>query len=358
MFALKMRIKIMQLQKIVMVVTVCSLSLFARAEPVQSEWTFEILTKPRGIICGGQFGGAEDTARMRSFDAIWQERKTRNVTLDIIPFLDDTSSSIRFRAVQALGLLENPRAIEPLEAQMEFGGKSSPVGSIPSITYDLALGRIASRNFKGQDKVATLAEQVGLSWPDLVRLSQKINDDKDRYSMQNTVGEQVMEEVVDLLYTMGKRGENVGPIAQQLTLLPAQQVQIEASTLDDAKESEAILDHFMQLNVIRGEEYRLSNHLVRLGTVATSAILARLEEMKRDPRPFQGLEPYPGYPGAFRSHLGGDIILRTASGIDDPRLMPLFQHFTKSSDKEVRREAEMAIQNAKLRVRFKELEKS
>ena len=341
-----------------MVVSVLSVVLLMGAKSAQCQWTVENLTRPGGTICGFRSADAQDEAHWRQFDALWQERKTRDVTPDIIPFLSDKYPPLRSRAVQALGQLEAPESVEPLQARKRIESYDAGASRFSPLTFDLALGRIASRGLKGQDKVAAMMKQIGLSWPDLVQLSQKINGDTDRYRMQSAPGEKVMEEVVDLIYTMGKRGENVEAIAQQLTLLPAQQAQIKASSLDDAKESEALVDYLSNLYGARWEDIRLSNHLVNLGDVATTSILARLQEMKQNPNQGQGLEPYPGHPGAFRQRMGCEMVLRAASQTNDPRMIPLFQHFAKSPHEWVRRDAEMAIEHAKLRVRLKELKKS
>ncbi|HEX8463195.1 MAG TPA: hypothetical protein VF627_01135 [Abditibacterium sp.] len=280
------------------------------------------------------------------FDAIWHARTQRNVVGEIVPFLSDSNQVLRIEAVRALGELEDPQAQASLQAipyeTRDEKNQFRPDG-VPRITLKLALGRIAARKFEGQAKVARMVREVGLSWPNLVSLSQIINGSQSS-NVDTALGNEVIEEVVDLLYSMGQRGEEVEPIAQELTLAPSQRVWIQASSLNASEASKLVLNYFAHFYGSRFPNYKLVKRLVGLGPVATSAILAELQEMKRNPQKYQGVEPSPGRPGMYRSHEGYVPLFRAAAQTKDPRMIPLLKHFAQSSDFDTRRQAEIALE--------------
>lgn len=133
-----------------------------------------------------------------------------------------------------------------------------------------------------------------------------------------------------------------------------QKAWIEAADADDKKEARMVLDFLMGLYVIRGEDYRLMNHLVEWNSAVADVTLSFLEDMKHNPQKYYGLEPYPGHPGMYRSPHGYSLLIRIASQTGDKRMLPYFRYFLKNTgqtggDEWVHREAEMAIQNFDLR---------
>ncbi len=333
------------------IAAIVALSTIGGIKYVGAQWNLHELTQVHHRDRGPRLPQDPATqARWDSFTAIWNARNTRDITDEINPFLSDPFQPLRVRAAQALGELENPKAVAPLQAILD-GMKAEDdgykEGGIPAVTLKLALGRIASRQLKGQAKVARMVEQVGLTWSQLVSLSQTINGSKGPQEGES-LGKEIIDEVVDLLYTMGKRGEKVVPIAQQLTLAPAQKVLIEASPLSVSQEAEQILNYFSGLHVIQVADYSLVEHLVKLGPVATSTIVARLEEMKQNPQKFKSLEPVPGRPGAYHQRMGTTLLFRAAIQTKDPRVIPLLKHFKQSSDSFIRREATVVLNSLDL----------
>ncbi len=325
------------------------LGLPSGASYLHEQWVIRNLT---------QFQGQQDdrgprlpqdpasSVRWKRFNTIWQTRTKQDVTGLIIPFLRDPFRPLRIRAVRALGQLENPKGQVPLQAILrgmkteEDGFKG---GGIPSTTLHLAIGRISSNKLKGRAKITRMTKEVGLTWPALVRLSQTVNGSSHE-QMKETQGGEIMSEVVNLLYAMGKKGEKVEMIAKPLSLMPAQRVRVQASSLSSSAESKLVLDYLSTLNMVRGDDYDLMQHFVDLGPVATTSTLARLQQMKQNPQKYQGLEPYPGHPGMFRKRSSSSTVFRVAAQLGDKRVIPFLKHFQQSSDPSTRREATVALQ--------------
>jgi len=186
--------------------------------------------------------------RGRKFERIWSERNQRNVTAELIPFLDDPLDSLRLQAVQALSELEDPQAEAPLQAlldkiqQAKSQSQRAPVAGVPEVNLRLALGRIRSRDLKGEKRITSMAQSVGLSLEELARVSQQTNSNGGS-QMPESSGDQIVESIVDTLHSMAKRGEDVSSIANRLALNPAQARKVKAASLPSDQEVTAILDY-------------------------------------------------------------------------------------------------------------------
>jgi hypothetical protein len=286
--------------------------------------------------------------RFRRFDSIWRMRKQKNVVSEILPFLRDPFPTLRVRAVRALGELENPAALPPLQAlleRMKVEGNEYKEEGIPVVTLKLALGRITSHNIKGKSKISTVLKSVGLTWSEFLQLSQNVNGPRRSSPIDaGTPGYEIVQTIVDLLYTMGKQGEKVEVLAKEVTLTPAQRVIVKVANLPENQEIKLILDSLSSVYVVRNDDAALSQHLVELGPSATLAILRRLEDMKQHPKKYSGLEPVPNYPGAFQQHMGYVNLFNAAIQTRDRRMIPLLSYFGQNPQEDIRKEAITARQ--------------
>lgn len=290
---------------------------------------------------------SETRARFQHFESVWKTRKEKNVVPLLVPFLSDPFPALRVRAVRALGELENPTAQPALQALLERieaadkNHESRPV-DIPLVTLSLALGRIASRGMKGKAKISTVLKRVGLTWETFVQLSKKVNGTQRFGSIDGEpAGDEIVNTVVDLLYAMGKRGENAQALAKELTLTPSQKVIVEVAGLPEDQEIQVVLDHLVNVYVVTSDDTLLSQHLARLGPKAVLALLQRLEDMKQNPKKYSGLEPDPSYPGAFLEHMGYVNLFDAAVKTQDPRMIPTLKYFEQNAQGRVRTKARM-----------------
>ena len=306
--------------------------------------------------------------RRRHFDRLWAARLQRNMAADLLPFLQGPDVDLRQRAVQGLGRLESSQAEAPLsrllqereklsdeqlqmlkdrqkplkdakdgerylsdQKRFEDNGKRLRQSGLPPLVLQLALGRIRSRDFKGQEKVGAFAKSIGLSWDEVIQLSEKVNNPRDRAG-EETPGYQIMEEVVDLLYTMRKRGEDISALQRPLTLNPVQELKLQAASLPVEQEIKLILDYLAQRPAVTSDELNLTGYLVALGVPAKEQVLQRLKDMKRQPERY------------LRGNHGYSIVFDTAAEMGDRRALPLLKHFERDTDRWVSSNAEQARQ--------------
>lgn len=275
--------------------------------------------------------------RSDRFAALALARRQRDVASELLPFLQDPAEPLRLRAVKLLGRLESAQAEASLEAlanRLKGPGASVARKHADSSrvseavreesmfpTLDLALARIRARNLNGWTKVQALAKSVGLSFDEVVRLSHKVNDPVEGKYASGSAGYEIVDEMVDMLYQMGKRGEDIRPVANRLTLRPAQKVKLQAASLPLEQEITLILNYLSQVKMVGGSEFDLAEHLSASGAPASNAVIRRIRDALQ--RSEQRLQD------STVSAAGCSILFRFANRADDTRAIPLLKQFEK-----------------------------
>jgi uncharacterized protein YigA (DUF484 family) len=321
------------------IISLLGIVVVASAAQLRRQWVVGRLMHTRERSSGTLFRSRTEVdawkQRYRQFCNLWLARHQRDITAELLPFLDEPGPvTLRERAARALGRLENPVVEATLAArlqQMQQNAEAVRHKQIPVHTLQLALGRLRSRHQRGAARVEAVARSVGLSIADLSLLSQRVNDPRARDHAAGSPGGEIIKEVVDLLYAMGKRGENIQPFAARLVLTPAQQVKLRAAMLPLDQEITVILDYGAQLSVVRGEDEELAeHHLVGLGPRATEHIIQRL-------RAFTSQRHQYGERGYV-------TLFRAANLTGDRRAIPLLKQLEEDPDAELRYFAQQARQ--------------
>lgn len=289
----------------------------------------------------------EEKVRQRRLEALLKDKAKPpvagqpSIATQILPFLDDPLSGLRVQAVKALGELEDPVARELLEqklAEMEAPGKNFQIRT-PPFVLKWALGRIASRGLHGQAKIDATLSRLGAKWSDVVALFKQVSAVPDDVWHSSVGGGEVMTAVVALLYDMGKAGEDIAPLTEQLTLLPTQKTYIQAASLNNKEAVELSLHVLVDQNAHGRGSRELIWLFMTLQPEASRAVLLRLQDMKAHPELYYGTYPSPTTPGAFRSRMAYLPLLRAASWTRDPIMIPLLREFEKCDDPDVSRTA-------------------
>ena len=213
---------------------------------------------------------------------------------------------------------------------------------IPPSSLKLALGRIASHGLHGQAKVEVLLSYAGLKWPDLVALSKRVSAVPDDVWHTSVDGGEFVTSVVALLYRMGKEGEDITPLFEQLTLLPTQKAYIQAASLNTKEAVDLLLHVLVDENATGRGSPQLFRLFTTLQPEASRAVLLRLQDMKAHPDLYYGTYPSPTTPGAFRSRMGYVPLLRAASWTSDPSMIPLLREFEQCNELDVSQSATQA----------------
>ena len=264
------------------------------------------------------------------FAHLWMARREKDVVPEITPFLEDSDEDLREHAARALGRLEDARAEAPLQHKLEQVQKVKSSADysaadyedkrmIPEQTLRLALGRIKARDLEGKAKLNKVAESVDLTYNGVVYLAQKINaqykseNPSERRQAGEGRGTAIVLEIVDVLYTMGKKGENIADFEpMRLAFGPAIAMKLKAATLPLDQEIQLILDYTAQPT---GGAFDPA-YLVDLGPRATEMIIQRLEDMHRNPQ---------RYNLSSRAAVGPTYLFKAAGMTADPRVVPLLQ---------------------------------
>lgn len=254
---------------------------------------------------------AERKKRAYALHSFWKTRIQRDVTLEVAPFLYD--SDLRASAMRILARL-NTSAAEIALTQYAADNHSN---GLP-LNLSMALGRAQAYDLKGWAKVQTAANGANLSFDELVMLSERINERKQS-EMRSTLGYTVMCEMIDLLGSMAKQGENIEPIVSQLTLNPIQRGQLKAASLPEAEGTRMVLDYIASLDVVNGEAESLKQSLINnTDSITTDVLVQKLQDI---------------YEGQGKMGRSGYIeIFRTADRTGDTRVFVLLKRFEQSND--------------------------
>ena len=250
----------------------------------QSEWKVRQLTQPQEHL---NAQGVPPQARAawpqqnRMLSQLWLARQKRDVTPELLKLLKSSQHpEIRHRTVRALGRIENPKALGPLKAWEKTLTPQQKEEFYP--TLPLAIARIQSHNLKGQKKLEALSKSVSLSWSETVRLSQKVN--APRSQNQNTSGGEIVREVVDTLYLLGKRGERVNKISSQLLLAPSQSALINSANLSPQKQVAFLISYLDGVNMEGYGDSELANRYL-ISIPGSNVLLVKyLQGFKNNPQ--------------------------------------------------------------------------
>jgi hypothetical protein len=274
--------------------------------------------------------------RGRRLNALLEARHTRDITSELLPYLNDPLPERRARVVRAFAEMESPAAEAPLQARLNqvqaarSDYRYDTDKDVPETTLKLALAHIRTRSRKGETRIIAMAQSMGMSVQELVQLSQRLNSPRGYRTMLDPDNE-ILENIVTTMYRMIKRGERVDRIMQQLTLNPVQRLKLQASSLPPQREVKAILDYLQERQAVTGDDYMLGQHLVQIGPEATRQVMARLEQMKQQPE--------------LMKSKGYIVLFHVASDMKGPEALPLMQYFERTStDKWVRNKAKFTRQ--------------
>lgn len=267
---------------------------------------------------------------------LWLVRDKRDITVQVVPFLQDEYWVLRHNAVRILGRTESRVAERHLQKLLtdEPQGKTGKGKRFNPDGLRLALARNRSRGLKGRAKLTAFAKGMGLSFDEAVRLTQKVRAEVSKGNSRGSQGEKTVREMVDMLYMMGKKGENIGPLVGQLTLHPAQKVLLQGAAMPPSQEAKQIVDYLTMLNTVAYEDMELSQfYLMSLGSSAIEVVVQRLREIK-----------------AGRSQVGKrgyTELFKVIAWSGDPRGLALLKHFEKSDDRWIRHYASLSREHMK-----------
>lgn len=284
--------------------------------------------------------------RTRKFARLWLGRNQRNVTPDLLQMLKaEPSSQLRAAIVVALGRIENPQALQPLQSLLVNAQAQQRVSSpnniilrddIPVFRIRLALGRIKSRGLKGTAKLNTVAREVGKSWPslkqDAQRMRVKLQSRMGIYEVQKSEDRAIVEEFYDVLYRMGKRGENIRALGAFELILwkndttnvgngirSAEQAKLFASSLSNRKE----IDFWFKRSLPPSTAWLSAGHVLSLGPQVPDVLMTHLKlalrQIKAKPSLVEGT-------GAYRG------LFNVAVATGERRFLPILRDFQKIDD--------------------------
>ncbi len=241
----------------------------------------------------------------------------------LLPYLRHPIEELRLEAVRMLGRLEDPAAEQPLaelvaELDQAIAAKMYVTSPIPpAVPLRTALARIRTRQLKGVKRLEDVAQSLGITQDELVKMSQQVNGPEHSW-MQGTHQAVVVEEFVDLMVAMLKRGENISDWTKLLTLSPVQKVMLEAAPLPLTQEIDLILDSFSNFAVRMDREGQreLTQRILEAGPPSTDVLIRRLEQMQANPQ-LQRQTPVQVY----------EFLFRLAAQTGDPRVPPLLKEF-------------------------------
>lgn len=291
------------------------------------------------------FSSAEErkagNQKYSTFCGLWTRRHEREVGAEMLPYLNDKVYGMRWRTIQALGRLEYVGAEASLQTLNKSNPAAKPVSDeagIPALVggkfypvLPLAIGRIQAHDLKGKARVEKVCQSVGLSFAQVALLSQKLRKTGKR-NVSGTPGEQVVKEIVDLLYTMRREGQEIDSFAGQMYLLPAQKVLLQGASLSIDEEIRLILDHASCIEFTSNSKRTLIvDHLLGLSPRAADAVFQKLSDTTKNRK---------NYSAACCS-----LLCQAAAAMNDPRAIPLLKELESDANPDVRLAAMRARNN-------------
>jgi hypothetical protein len=267
---------------------------------------------------------------------LWRINKTlrgQKMVQAVRPYLTHSLYGLRIHAVWTLGASENPAATPILSELTADSSRRDGIARPPKDLLQLTLARIRSRNLKGKARVDAVARGMGSSWTGIVQMSHTATT-RRVFPRPNRHEILILNEFVNLLGSMAKKGKNIKPLAQSLRLGAAQKVRLETFSLPPSAKVKRILDSLSENDVFNDPFFELNDAVLEEGRAGTDIVFARLNYMR------QHSEIYGS------SHYAYAYILRLAAQTGEERMFNLFRQIEAEPrvSAEVRREAVMARQ--------------
>jgi hypothetical protein len=243
---------------------------------------------------------------------LWQQRRQRDISQELLPYLQKPDAEVRLFAIRALAKLDSPAA-KPAHLASGFSSERQ------NLLYNLSLARIRTQNLEGPARLEAISKSVGISWPELIEKSKIVNGKFGAYS-QNTKEALVIEEIVDTLYVMARRGKKIDGLIDDLTLHSVPQLRLKGAKLSEKAEAELLLDYLMRQKVITSQTMEIRHYLSEMGQPAIEPVIARLKEMQAHPKSYENTHGY-------------SELFRTAYVLGDSRALPILKYFETYSHK-------------------------
>ena len=202
----------------------------------------------------------------------------------------------------------------------------------------LALGRIAARGLKGERRLNVIAASVGTTWPKLKLSarqwrSQLKQDRMATYKLQEAPQNFIFTEFHEVLYRMGKRGENIRALgAFDLVLWPQQEPVLSAASMSNQAEIRFWLSQAAPPSAVGFYPQHLLDLGPQVPTYLLQALRAALPKAKKNPSALAG-----------RNIVGLKAMFDAAAGTGDRRFVPLLREFQKVNDQWTRNFAQDAL---------------
>ena len=256
------------------------------------------------------------------------EPDVQEATRQILPLLRSSNSIVNEYALHELGRLESSEALPILlekanelenARRATYKGKTTPlmISSPSDIPLRIAIARIQTRNLRGQERLNAIAKSLGMKWEAIVALSKQDNQTR-RLDLPENI---IVEEMVDVLYGMAKKGEEIESLSSQFQLSEPQKIKLEASSLPADQEAQFIVKYFVERRgAVTIDVYRLAmTHLTSLGEPANAALFSYFDKVKvltPQERPRV-------------SYLSLGLLLQAAAQIGDPRLISMLDQLDR-----------------------------
>jgi hypothetical protein len=268
--------------------------------------------------------------RHLDFKKIWLSRDKRDVTADIIPFLNGSNSVLCDSAIRTLATLETPAAETALAnfAVREAERYDAPQEKVLSQSLlGAALSRVCTRDQNAMARVKALARVYGLDFGTLIKLSQRVNN--SRKQLYHAPGNVLLDQIVDLLYVMATKGHDVSDVTDKLTFSRPQQIKLQCGTLPPEQQAKLIVDYLFEVTK-PGDEKLLPSFLLGLGEAGHTAIKEKLLTLSAKPEDYKVLIPYPNYPNAFQTRIGYKDVFRVAEETGNTDFIAIFRSLSSN----------------------------
>lgn len=253
----------------------------------------------------------ETAKRGRAFYNIWVQRNERNVAPELAVYLQDKDEELRDQAVKALGRLET-------DYMKEQAAASSTQITLPArnrIEPPVALrkimaARVDKKTSEEKDKLEAMAQSVGLTMQDIPQLSKRLQMYLPSYI--DSPAEVLTDEMVDVLYTVKKRGKNISALKQKFALTQYQKLKLDFASSNPDEEAERIVQYFLKSKVLKHGDEKLIHHLAGLKPYAMDKV-------------FQEIKSIAASPEKYKDGRGYVALFRAADLMGDKRVIPFLK---------------------------------
>jgi hypothetical protein len=263
---------------------------------------------------------------------LWQQRFQRDISLALLPYLHDPDVELRQRAVRAIGRLENPKLLPNLVRLQTAQQRNVFTSEREELTVKLSIARLQSKNATQKVKLNKLLQSAGWNLAEAHSWSKKVAVPSNYLNSSPQAA--ILREVVDLLYTMGKKKVNIAPLRRGFVFSKAQNVQLACASLTTRQEVARIIDYGTTMDIVRADdEYVGGDHLVSLGREANIALKAKLRAEAAVKRNRSNRNPFA-------------TLVRACGKTGDKTFIPLLTRLTRTyaSDSRVRYYNDQAIE--------------